>query len=314
MSSTPAGWYPDPRGQAELRYWDGNDWTEHVHTSAQPQEPAAAPQAQPQQQYAPEPAGPPMKGGPVAAGRGGGRKTLPIVLAIVAVLAIGGVAAFLLLGGEKDEDKIEDAAKAALTGEADDVCENRLTDEFVAKSTGKQGDAAVGQCKGSLGREGSFATGAEISDAKADGSEGEAKAKLEGENFSGQTATVRLEKDGDDWKVAGITVGGDEVTILGGPDPAQAKDDVEQVVLDFGASVGSEGCQYFSEEGLSQYGGRTGCESTFDEAVAAVYTVQDTQVTGREATVTVTDDDGDRIEFRCSFEGGEWKIDDVESA
>jgi len=29
-SSTPAGWYHDPSGRYELRYWDGAQWTEHV--------------------------------------------------------------------------------------------------------------------------------------------------------------------------------------------------------------------------------------------------------------------------------------------
>lgn len=24
---TPAGWYPDPHNQAQLRWWDGNNWT-----------------------------------------------------------------------------------------------------------------------------------------------------------------------------------------------------------------------------------------------------------------------------------------------
>jgi uncharacterized protein YxjI len=28
--STPAGWYPDPIGRHEHRYWDGAQWTEHV--------------------------------------------------------------------------------------------------------------------------------------------------------------------------------------------------------------------------------------------------------------------------------------------
>jgi len=27
---TPAGWHPDPQGQAALRYWDGSQWTDHV--------------------------------------------------------------------------------------------------------------------------------------------------------------------------------------------------------------------------------------------------------------------------------------------
>lgn len=29
-SATPAGWYHDPSGRYELRYWDGSQWTEHV--------------------------------------------------------------------------------------------------------------------------------------------------------------------------------------------------------------------------------------------------------------------------------------------
>ena len=30
MSTTPANWYPDPNKKHELRYWDGNAWTDHV--------------------------------------------------------------------------------------------------------------------------------------------------------------------------------------------------------------------------------------------------------------------------------------------
>lgn len=29
-SQVPAGWYADPAGRYELRYWDGAQWTEHV--------------------------------------------------------------------------------------------------------------------------------------------------------------------------------------------------------------------------------------------------------------------------------------------
>lgn len=31
-TSTPEGWYPDPRGEATLRWWDGQAWTEHLHS------------------------------------------------------------------------------------------------------------------------------------------------------------------------------------------------------------------------------------------------------------------------------------------
>lgn len=30
MSLPPADWHPDPTGRHELRYWDGESWTEHV--------------------------------------------------------------------------------------------------------------------------------------------------------------------------------------------------------------------------------------------------------------------------------------------
>jgi len=33
--TTPAGWYPDPSGRFELRYWDGTQWTEHVARQGQ---------------------------------------------------------------------------------------------------------------------------------------------------------------------------------------------------------------------------------------------------------------------------------------
>jgi hypothetical protein len=68
----PAGWYPDPYGAPHDRWWDGQQWSEHVNTPA-PAEPASQPpafaepaaqqpsyeQAQyqaPEQQYEPQPA------------------------------------------------------------------------------------------------------------------------------------------------------------------------------------------------------------------------------------------------------------------
>jgi uncharacterized protein YxjI len=36
MTSTPANWYPDPTGRHQLRYWNGEHWTEHVSNAGQP--------------------------------------------------------------------------------------------------------------------------------------------------------------------------------------------------------------------------------------------------------------------------------------
>jgi Protein of unknown function (DUF2510)/Short C-terminal domain len=37
------GWYPDPKRGAELRWWDGEQWTEHVHGSRSGEEKQATP-------------------------------------------------------------------------------------------------------------------------------------------------------------------------------------------------------------------------------------------------------------------------------
>lgn len=34
-SAAPAGWYADPAGRYELRYWNGDQWTEHVSRAGQ---------------------------------------------------------------------------------------------------------------------------------------------------------------------------------------------------------------------------------------------------------------------------------------
>lgn len=84
MTQIPAGWYPDPDPDQPVpgaqRYWDGRQWTEHVHTPEAPT--YSAPGAQTSGQVPFEAAGAmpgPMAGGLPGAGAAtaGGRVSTP---------------------------------------------------------------------------------------------------------------------------------------------------------------------------------------------------------------------------------------------
>ncbi|MEU8401118.1 DUF2510 domain-containing protein [Nonomuraea sp. NPDC048892] len=50
-TQTPAGWYPDPYGEPQLRWWDGSQWTDALHAQEPPgRQPASGPQPQPSSQ------------------------------------------------------------------------------------------------------------------------------------------------------------------------------------------------------------------------------------------------------------------------
>lgn len=61
----PAGWYPDPYAVSELRWWDGQNWTDSVHPPIAPEPVAPEPVAPPV--VAPQPAASPVASEPVVA-------------------------------------------------------------------------------------------------------------------------------------------------------------------------------------------------------------------------------------------------------
>lgn len=66
MSQTPAGWYPDPNLAGVVRYWDGENWTDHTSQSSAQPPPSSPPpphqhvpgDMQPNQSWWKRPAGP----------------------------------------------------------------------------------------------------------------------------------------------------------------------------------------------------------------------------------------------------------------
>jgi hypothetical protein len=132
---TPAGWYTDPSGRYELRYWDGSRWTRDVRG----QGPAGT--AEPGATGPPEGVGTPAEVTIAGAGattaadlQGGapeghqltraerqaslhgaprGRRRWMIIGAIVAVLVIGGVAAALTM--KSDDPTVKTKPKTTTT-------------------------------------------------------------------------------------------------------------------------------------------------------------------------------------------------------
>jgi hypothetical protein len=206
MNATPpAGWYEDPHGEAELRYWDGSTWTEHT---SGPAPGAAAPTQLDQPQAAPAaqaPAGYQQPAGPVPGAPGGGGNTRRnLLIGLGALVLIGAVVAVLLLaggggddnGGNQDEEDIRALVEETLDDPSDDgVCEN-FTDEVLDRLTNGASDCAEAV---SANEDVEY----EITDVNVRGDEGTVEVEIDGNDES-----IDVEKDGDDWKfsedVAGV--------------------------------------------------------------------------------------------------------------
>lgn len=117
--SVVEGWYEDPEDPTLLRYWDGQGWTDEVAQAQAPEPvpsaPPSAPSAPslPQQPHAPETDAPGFPhaapgGAPPAPEKGQGpfsgpARTRNIVVTALAILAVVGILAVMLLGGSGDE-------------------------------------------------------------------------------------------------------------------------------------------------------------------------------------------------------------------
>lgn len=97
------------------------------------------------------------------------------------------------------------------------------------------------------------------------------------------------------------------------PDPAvdtgAIREEVEQAVLDYGTSEGTEACMFVSQSALEDLGGASGCDDFFEGTPAVDFDVQEIRVTGDTAVATVRNPDaGQTLDLQLVNEGGSWKI------
>ncbi len=95
-SGIPAGWYDDPSGQG-LRWWDGEQWTEHVHTAESAA--AASGQAAEGEREAPPPQLVKVRESIQAKGAKGVGMVLGGLVLVIVVIAL------LVTGGSDDNGK-----------------------------------------------------------------------------------------------------------------------------------------------------------------------------------------------------------------
>lgn len=84
--STPAGWYPQPDGTQ--RYWDGEQWTEHIHT--------------------PDPVPPTYAVPPPAAGGGGGMGKGCLIAGIIALIVVVLIAVAGVFAARRFVEKVDE--------------------------------------------------------------------------------------------------------------------------------------------------------------------------------------------------------------
>lgn len=103
---TEPGWYPDPHGEHQSRYWDGTAWTDHVHDEPlEPPPPTAQPSplapSPPRMPAVARPASPP----PAA---GGSHTGLAWIVALIIVAAVFGITYVIAKAVTDDDDGSSD--------------------------------------------------------------------------------------------------------------------------------------------------------------------------------------------------------------
>jgi hypothetical protein len=122
---------------------------------------------------------------------------LLLPLAVLA-LAFGLVACG---GGESDEDKIVEAIETSATSTDPADCKELATQAFLEQTELEQGGAAVKSCEEGAEDTADDPDSVEVSKVEVDGSDATADVAFEGGSFDGQTLSVALVEEEDQWKL-----------------------------------------------------------------------------------------------------------------
>jgi len=118
------------------------------------------------------------------------------------------VSAFALAAcgsSESDEDKVVDVIETSVTSNDPADCTTLVTQAFVEQGSDESGKAAIKDCEEEAEDEEETAESAEVTDVEVDGEKATANVAISGGGFDGQTVSVAVVKDGDQWKLDEIT-------------------------------------------------------------------------------------------------------------
>jgi hypothetical protein len=107
-------------------------------------------------------------------------------------------------GSADAEAQIEDAITFSATSGDPSECTELSTPAFLEQRTNKTGAAAVKACK-EEDESNEIADSVTVSNIEVDGDEATADTEFVGSTFDGQTLTIALVKDGDQWKLDRVT-------------------------------------------------------------------------------------------------------------
>lgn len=120
-----------------------------------------------------------------------------LLASALALAACGG-------GGSGDEEKIEETITTSVTSTDPSKCTELMTQAFVEQNSGESGEAAIKECEGEAGDTSDDPDSVEVSAIGVDGSEATAEVAFVGGGFDGQTVSVALVEEEDQWKLEEI--------------------------------------------------------------------------------------------------------------